>query len=61
MAVKITKRAGADLRAIREYIGKDNPAAASRVAESWPGESEQGLKWIFCLNLAMIAIEQERL
>ena len=32
MAIIVTRRAGADLAAIRDYIGKDNPAAASRVA-----------------------------
>jgi hypothetical protein len=30
-------------------------------SESWPGESEQGAKWIFCLTAARIAAYQERL
>ena len=29
--------------------------------QSWPAKSAGGVKWSFCLNAAMIAVEQERL
>ncbi len=47
--------------AMDSYLENRLSALSKMRDKSWPGESEQGLKWIFCLNLAMIAIEQERL